>query len=468
MADRIERNVIIARSGVYEYYPSDLKALRLIDPPERKDVYRVYRPAIVLTKHKDKFTKLPLTKEHPTINGGFVAPGNFQDLAIGWSGDTSEIVMMPDSQEIGIQSTCQLMDEQALSYYDSGFRDVSPGYLALFEWAKGETVDGEAYDIIMTDIELVNHLAFTQSGRGGQGVAMDSATLADITYYSNRLTTDSSLPDFRTMIADIVEYRGEYEDDEIKIGVMELLKLCDQMPDCEQKAILQRIIKDFYNVKNAFGSDDAAKTAADLVAGRYESLDSKIMEDSMQLFGKAKDADPIPAEKEKEPAAPAETPPAGPVATEAGPGEPPVAPAAAPAPAAPDPVAHAAMEVSQMPDDVNSLDDPNLLLCLNGIVKALKALMPGEVQEPEHQAAPVPDSDTGVEIAKDGEKDIKEGEELAKDGEDEPVDDGVPAFLGKTPGVTDSIFKMSMVSDSIKSKGLAEFSAGLYKRKGAK
>src|SRR5512136_683302 len=83
------------------------------------------------------------------------------------------------------------------------------------------------------------------------------------------------------------------------------------MPDCEDKVILQRIIKDFYNVKNAFSGDEAAKVAADLVAGRFESLDSKIMEDSAMLFkkGKAQDADPIPPEK-KEDAPPAAEAPA--------------------------------------------------------------------------------------------------------------------------------------------------------------
>lgn len=451
--DRIERNVIIARSGVYAYGRNELASLNLPDPPEQKEIYYVYRPAIVLTKNKDKFTKLPLTKEHPSE---MVGPENFKELAIGWSGDTAEICMMDDSQEIGIQSTCNLLDESALEYYDNGVRDVSPGYFATFEWAKGKTVDGESYDIIMTDIEEVNHLAFTQRGRGGQGVAMDSAlTFANLAYYSNRLTVDSSLPNFRTMISDIVEYRDEYEDDEIKIGVMELLKLCDVMPDCEEKAILQRIIKDFYNVKNAFGSNDAAKTAADLVAGRYESLDSKIMEDSMKLFGKAKDAEPIPAEKEKEapPAAPAPAP--APEPSDTAPEEPETPPLGA---APVETVQQAAMEVSEMPDDVSSLDDPNLLRCINGVVKALKALMPGETQEPEHQEAPAIDS----EIKPEEEK------EPAMDSDEEEVEDGVPAFPGKTPGVTDSIFRMSMVSDSAKSKGLAEFTAGLYKRKGAK
>jgi hypothetical protein len=452
MPDRIERNVIIARSGVYAYSNDELPSLCLPPSLEPKDIYHVYRPAIVLANNKDKFTKLPLTREHPSE---MVGPGNFKELTIGWSGDTSQVVIMPDSQEIGIESTCQLLDESALEYYDNGVRDVSPGYFAQFQWASGETVDGEKYDIIMTDIEEVNHLAFTQRGRGGVGVAMDSiSNLANLAYYSNRLTTDSGQPSFRKMIDDIVEYRGDYEDDEIKIGVMELLKLCDNMPDCDEKAILQRIIKDFYNVKNAFSGNDAAKVAADLVAGRYESLDSKIMEDSMALFkgkGKATDADPIPPNEEKEapPAAP------DPAATEA----PPEAPGMAPAP-----VAAAAMEVAQMPDDVSAVSDDELRAIFNGLIKFAKSIAPGEVQEPQHQEAAAP-------VATDSGKEVEE--EIAKDGWGEKAeevvtkDDGID-FVGKAPGIKDSIFKMSMVSDSGKSSGLAAFTAGLYKQKGAK
>ena len=459
MPDRIERNVIIARSGVYQYRREELPSLNLPDAPYDKEVYSVYRPAIVLTKNKDKFTKLPLTREHPSE---MVGPNNFKDLAIGWSGDTSDVVMMDGSDEIGIQSTCNLLDESALEYYDNGVRDVSPGYFAKFEWADGKTVDGEEYDIIMSDIDDVNHLAFTQRGRGGQGVAMDSVTLADLAYYSNRMTVDSDLPSFRAMIDDIVQYRGEYEDDEIKIGVMELLKIVESMPDCEDKAILTRIIKDFYNIKNAFGSDDAAKVAADLVAGRYESLDSKIMEDSMKLFGKAKDAEPVPEKKEEAP--PAEAPAEAPVTPEpaAAPGEAPP-PAEAPAAAAPGaapaaaPVVAAAMEVGQMPDDVSTVSDEELRALLNGLIKFAKSIAPGEAAEPQHQeAAPVtPDSDVKPDE-----------EEVAKDGmeEEKEVDDGVD-FVGHEPSIKDSIFKMSMVSDSSNSKGLADFTAGLYKKR---
>ena len=174
----------------------------------------------------------------------------------------------------------------------------------------------------------------------------------------------------------------------------------------------------------------------------------------MALFkgkGKATDADPIPPNEEKEapPAAP------DPAATEA----PPEAPGMAPAP-----VAAAAMEVAQMPDDVSAVSDDELRAIFNGLIKFAKSIAPGEVQEPQHQEAAAP-------VATDSGKEVEE--EIAKDGWGEKAeevvtkDDGID-FVGKAPGIKDSIFKMSMVSDSGKSSGLAAFTAGLYKQKGAK
>ncbi len=473
MPDRIERNVIIARSGVYQYRREELPSLNLPDAPYDKEVYSVYRPAIVLTKNKDKFTKLPLTKEHPPT---MVGPDNFKELAIGWSGDTAEVVMMreafyegdqsfptdiKETGEIGIQSTCQLLDQEALEYYDNGVRDVSPGYFAKFEWSEGKTVDGEEYDIIMSDIDEVNHLAFTQRGRGGQGVAMDSAlSLADLVYYSNRITMDSNvegvpkIATFRQMIDDIVEYRGEYEDDEIKIGVMELLKLCEGMPECENKAILTRIIKDFYNVKRAFSSDEAAKVAADLVAGRYESLDSKIMEDSMKLFGKAKDADPIP-EKEAPPAAPAPDKPEAPAPLPKD-DAPPVAAEAPAAPAAPGtaPVAATAMEVAQMPDDVSTVSDDELRALLNGLIKFAKSIAPGEAQEPQHQeAAPAAPAVPDSEVKPD------EGEAMDNEGKSERQNE----LEEKKGSPMDSMYRMPMGKSVKQTKGIDEIMHNITK-----
>ena len=108
--------------------------------------------------------------------------------------------------------------------------------------------------------------------------------------------------------------------------------------------------------------------------------------------------DPAPAPAAADTAPPADVPGESDEAASAGAGVAPVGPEAATpgeAPAAA-PVAQAAMEVAQMPDDVSSLSDDELRAFLNGVVKFLKSIAPGEATEPAHQpdAAPVVDSVT--------------------------------------------------------------------------
>jgi hypothetical protein len=419
MIGRLEKNVIIARSGVYKYEPQALPGLKVQgvapDGWESKTYYNVYRPANVVMQAKDKFVKLPLIREHQAIIDG----KNFRDYALGWTGDTADIAVLPGSNEIGIQSTVNLIDEEAIRMYDEGFRDVSPLYGASFKWASGKSPDGEDYDIIMDDVIDVNHLAFTKQGRGGPAVAMDSTTVT-VEVSEPEMQNVETLPpdtvsldnvDFRTAIDDMVSNRAEYTADEISAGVDFLHSLIKDIPDSEEKKILARLIDDFLTVKDAFPNDEAAKVAADSVVSRYDSLNAK--EDNMGLFsGKAKDA--VPEET------PAQEAPAKPEAPAPAPAE------QAPATDAPvAPVPAAAMEVAQMPDDVTTLDDAGLRACLNGVIKALKALMPEEAAEPEHQGeAPAP-------AAADGEGEKPPMEEEKKEG-----------------AAGDSVFTMSLKSNS--------------------
>jgi hypothetical protein len=419
---RLEKNVIIARSGVYKYEPAALAGLNPSgEPPngyDSREYFNVYRPAVVLMKAAEKFTKLPLIKEHQAMIDG----KNFRDYALGWTGDSAEIVPMPGSDEVGISSTVNLIDDDAIHFYDEGNRDVSPGYNATFKWADGVSPDGEKYDIIMDSVIDVNHLAFTICGRGGAGVGMDSDV--PITVETGEKVEDEKV-DFETAVRDIIANRSGYDDAAILEGVEYLRSLITDIPDSDDKKILARLIDDFLVVKNAFPDDDAANVAADLVVDRYKALDAK--EDTMGLFGgKAKDA--VPEEVKEEAPAPAEPTPEAPKADAAPPAPANEAPVA--------PVAAAAMEVAQMPDDVSSLDDAGLRACLNGVVKALKALMPGEVNEPQHQGAapeaPVADAEEPVEEKKEG-------------------------------AVGDSIYSMPLVNRSVKSMKASELMDKLYR-----
>ena len=174
------KNIRIAVSGIYDYALEELPTLRIPMPGrgapewvEEKRLYKVYRPASVLAVACPKFSNLPMTHHHPRTP---VDGQNFRDLAIGWTGEHPEVDYIAETNEVGIKSTCMLYDDEALQAYQNGEIQLSPGYIADFEWQKGTTPDGEEYDIIMKKITDVNHLALLPAGRGGEyAVVLDQA-----------------------------------------------------------------------------------------------------------------------------------------------------------------------------------------------------------------------------------------------------------------------------------------------------
>lgn len=174
------KNIRIAVSGIYDYAFEELPTLRIALPGrgapdwvEEKRLYKVYRPASVLAAACSKFSNLPLTHHHPKSPVDGV---NFRDLAIGWTGEHPEVDYIADTNEVGIKSTCVLYDDEALDAYERGEVQLSPGYIAVFEWKRGTDPKGNEYDIVMKEITDVNHVALLPAGRGGEyAVVMDKA-----------------------------------------------------------------------------------------------------------------------------------------------------------------------------------------------------------------------------------------------------------------------------------------------------
>lgn len=174
------KNIRIAVSGLYDYALEELPTLRVPLPghgapdwAEEKRLYKVYRPASVLAAACKKFANLPLTHHHPKTP---VDGQNFRNIAIGWTGESPEVDYIAETDEVGIKSTCVLYDDEALTAYENGEVQLSPGYIAVFEWQKGQTPRGEEYDIIMKEITDVNHVALLPNGRGGEyAVVLDNA-----------------------------------------------------------------------------------------------------------------------------------------------------------------------------------------------------------------------------------------------------------------------------------------------------
>lgn len=174
------KNIRIAVSGIYDYALEEIPTLRLPLPGqgapdwvEKKQIYKIYRPAFVLAAACDKFKMLPLTHHHPNTP---VDGQNFRRLAVGYTGENPFIDWIKDTDEVGIHSTVMIYDDEALDAYERGEIQLSPGYVASFEWQKGKAPDGQEYDIVMKEITDVNHLALLPAGRGGEyAVVMDGA-----------------------------------------------------------------------------------------------------------------------------------------------------------------------------------------------------------------------------------------------------------------------------------------------------
>jgi len=190
------KNIRIAVSGIYDYAYEELPSLRVPFPgsgapqwTEKKDIYKVYRPANVLAAACDKFKLLPLTHHHPQCP---VDGQNFRDLAIGYTGENPFVDYLKDKDEVGIRSNVMFMDDEAFYAYENGERQLSPGYLAEFHWSQGTSPKGEPYDIIMTEITDVNHLALLPAGRGGEdAVVMDKAPKVQTVFDLVRLAKDT-------------------------------------------------------------------------------------------------------------------------------------------------------------------------------------------------------------------------------------------------------------------------------------
>lgn len=173
------KNIRIAVSGLYDYALEELPTLRVPMPGqgapewvEQKRIYKVYRPAPVLAAACDKFKMLPLTHHHPKVP---VDGQNFRGLAMGYTGENPWVDYIKESNEVGIRSTLMMYDDEAVSAYENGEIQLSPGYIAVFEWQQGKAPNGEPYDIIMREITDVNHLALLPAGRGGEyAVVMDN------------------------------------------------------------------------------------------------------------------------------------------------------------------------------------------------------------------------------------------------------------------------------------------------------
>ena len=144
-------SVLCARTGIQEYSGREMG----LD----QDIVRIYRPANEVFKKKSlaTFVGKPATDDHPPVA---VNKDNWKDFAVGSIGEE----VARDGEYVRV--SLALMDGDVVNKVEAGKRELSMGYSMALDWTAGTTDKGEAYDAVMTDIEI-NHIAVVDRGRAG-------------------------------------------------------------------------------------------------------------------------------------------------------------------------------------------------------------------------------------------------------------------------------------------------------------
>lgn len=276
MTKRLHKKVSIAHSGVYTYLREELPTLRLSEDsiPEmfrNESHFNVYRPAAVLAKAAPLFAKQPVTVEHPSR---LVDQHNAMDLMEGFTGDTVRVAYR--NGEAYLDSTLTLIAEDAIRYYEQGYKEVSPGYITEARWVSDAmTYKGMPVHIIVTNIPEVNHLALTVEGRGGPTACVldskgESMFLTDLFKAAKNLFTKDSVESVQALLTQLC-VEGITTD---KVGAIvdKVVTLTTVFLASDEKTELLRYLDDL-----RFAADlnkEEVKAAMNTVMSLYNKLDT--------------------------------------------------------------------------------------------------------------------------------------------------------------------------------------------------
>lgn len=145
----------VARTGVQQYYASELGDIALKAGFKPNDVVRVYRhpDQVFADETLNSITRVPVTLDHPPES---VNAENWSKYAVGEVGDAYS----KDAEWIVVNP--MIKDSAAIQAARSTHKEISMGYEAGIVKAR----DGIDADFEMTNIRM-NHLALVPRGRAG-------------------------------------------------------------------------------------------------------------------------------------------------------------------------------------------------------------------------------------------------------------------------------------------------------------
>ena len=249
-----QKNVILCRSGIQYYHASEIASFITEDnkPPKEKEWYKEYRPANVVVRAKKLCGNLPVTKEHPA---DFVDEDNWKELAGGATGKEVEVEALDGEAEgeIGLKSDITFYDKDLYEYYQK-HKEVSLGYTCKKHFVDNPEEVG--YDILLDEITEVNHLAITQSGRGGSSVAVIDSLIGGMkpmrtgiwAWLAGKKQTDSktALTFGKEVFTALKNSKGSTEE-ELANELKGVFDSCAILKDCPQKDTMLNMIRDCYD-----------------------------------------------------------------------------------------------------------------------------------------------------------------------------------------------------------------------------
>jgi hypothetical protein len=276
MPKRLHKKVSIAHSGVYSYLKEELPTLGLsMDSiPEmfkNETHFNVYRPATVLAKAAPLFAKQPVTVEHPDR---LLNPQNVMDHMEGFTGDTVRVAYR--NGEAYLDSTLTLIAEDAIRYYEEGYKEVSPGYITQARWVSDSMVyKGMPVHIVVTGISEVNHLALTVAGRGGPTACVldskgDSMFLTDLFKAAKNLFTKDSIETVHSLLAEVC--KAEITAERVGEIIDKVVTLSTVFIESEDKRELLRYLDDLRFAAEL--NKEEVQAAVNTVLSLYDKLDT--------------------------------------------------------------------------------------------------------------------------------------------------------------------------------------------------
>ena len=249
-----QKDVILCRSGIQYYLNSEIASFITEDnkPPKEKEWYKEYRPANVVVKAKKLCGNLPVTKEH---HSDWVTPDNWKELAGGVTGKEVEVEALDGEAdgEIGLKSDITFYDKDLYEYYQK-HKEVSLGYTCKKHFVDNPEEVG--YDILLDEITEVNHLAITQSDRGGSSVAVIDSLIGGMkpmrtgiwAWLAGKKQTDSktALTFGKEVFTALKNSKGSTEE-ELSNELKGVFDSCAILKDCPQKDTMLNMIRDCYD-----------------------------------------------------------------------------------------------------------------------------------------------------------------------------------------------------------------------------